>query len=60
MATIWKGSVTFGLVNIPVELRPAVRTDRVSFRLLHADDLSPIAYERVCKAEDRLRRLERA
>jgi hypothetical protein len=32
MATIWKGSVTFGLVNIPVELKSAVRTDRISFR----------------------------
>ena len=51
MATIWKGAVTFGLVNIPVELRSAVRTDRLSFRLLHADDLSPIKYERICEAE---------
>lgn len=47
MATIWKGSLTFGLVNVPVELRSAVRTDKISFRQLHADDLSPIKYERV-------------
>ncbi len=51
MATIWKGSVTFGLVNIPVEMRSAVRTDRLSFRLLHADDLSPIRNERICQAD---------
>ena len=51
MATIWKGSVTFGLVNIPVELRSAVRTDRISFRLLHEEDLSPVKYERVCAAD---------
>jgi DNA end-binding protein Ku len=47
MATIWKGSLTFGLVNVPVELRSAVRTDKISFRQLHEDDLSPIKYERV-------------
>src|SRR5918912_2397939 len=51
MATIWKGAITFGLVNIPVELRPAVRTDRLSFRMLHAEDLAPVKYERVCSAD---------
>ncbi len=51
MAAIWKGSITFGLVNIPVELRTAVRADHISFRLLHAEDLSPVRYERVCQAE---------
>ncbi len=51
MATIWKGAITFGLVNIPVELRPAVRTDRLSFRMLHAEDMSPVKYERVCAAD---------
>ena len=51
MATIWKGSLTFGLVHVPVELKPAVRTDRISFRMLHEKDLSPIKYERVCQAD---------
>jgi DNA end-binding protein Ku len=51
MAAIWKGSVAFGLVNIPVELRTAIRSDHISFRLLHQQDLSPIKYERVCQAE---------
>lgn len=51
MAAIWKGSLTFGLVNIPVELRTAVRADHISFRLLHEKDLSPIKYERVCEKE---------
>lgn len=51
MAAIWKGSVSFGLVNIPVELRTAVRADHISFRLLHKDDLSPVKYERVCAAD---------
>ena len=51
MAAIWKGSLTFGLVNIPVELRTAIRADHISFRLLHKQDLSPVKYERVCEAE---------
>ncbi|HXF25311.1 MAG TPA: Ku protein, partial [Gemmatimonadaceae bacterium] len=46
MASVWKGSLSFGLVNIPVELRPAVREDHVSFRLLYRKDLSPVKYER--------------
>jgi DNA end-binding protein Ku len=53
MAAIWKGSLTFGLVNIPVELRTAVRADHISFRLLHEKDLSPVKYERVCQKEDK-------
>lgn len=51
MASIWKGSLTFGLVNIPVELKTAVRSDNLSFRLLHEEDLSPVKYERVCQAD---------
>ena len=51
MASIWKGSITFGLVSIPVELRSAVRSDNLSFRMLHEKDLSPIKYERVCQAD---------
>ncbi len=51
MAAIWKGSITFGLVSIPVELRSAVRTDNISFRMLHEEDLSPIKYERVCAVD---------
>ena len=51
MAAIWKGSITFGLVSIPVELRSAVRADRISFRMLHKDDLSTIRYERICQEE---------
>lgn len=45
---LWKGSIAFGLVNIPVELHTAVRDSRPRFRLLHADDTSPVKYERVC------------
>lgn len=51
MASIWKGALTFGLVNIPVELKTAVRPDHISFRLLHGEDLSPVRYERVCQKD---------
>jgi DNA end-binding protein Ku len=47
MAAIWKGTISFGLVTIPVELQTAVRSDRISFRQLHAEDFSPIRYQRV-------------
>src|SRR5216683_6745813 len=45
---LWKGSISFGLVNIPIELHTAVRDHRPKFRMLHAKDKSPIRFERVC------------
>jgi len=48
---IWKGSISFGLVSIPVELHTAVRDHRPKFRMLHARDKSPVRYERVCQRE---------
>ena len=48
---LWKGSVAFGLVNIPVELHTAVRESRPRFRMLHAADKSPVKFERVCARE---------
>lgn len=51
MAATWKGSVSFGLVNIPVELHSAVSHRRPQFRLLHARDKSPVSYERLCQRE---------
>ena len=48
---MWKGSIAFGLVNIPVELFSATRDHRPRFRLLHAKDESPVHYERVCQSE---------
>ena len=49
--SIWKGSIAFGLVNIPIELYSAVRDHRPKFRLLHAKDEAPVRYERVCQSE---------
>ena len=48
---IWTGSIAFGLVNIPVELHTAVRDSRPHFRMPHAEDKSPIRFERVCARE---------
>jgi DNA end-binding protein Ku len=48
---MWKGSIAFGLVNIPIELYSAVRDHRPKFRMLHAKDESPVSYERVCQNE---------
>src|SRR5579862_2160218 len=55
MAAIWKGAISFGLVNIPIELRTAVRSDNdgISFRQLHEKDLSPIHMDRICNLEDK-------
>jgi DNA end-binding protein Ku len=49
--SMWKGSLAFGLVNIPIELYGATRDHRPKFRLLHAKDEAPVKYERVCQSE---------
>jgi DNA end-binding protein Ku len=48
---IWKGSISFGLVSIPVELHTAVRNHRPKFRMLHARDKSPVKFQRVCQRD---------
>ena len=48
---IWTGSLSFGLVNIPIEVHTAVRDHRPHFRMLHAKDRSPINFERVCQKD---------
>jgi DNA end-binding protein Ku len=51
MRAIWKGSISFGLVNIPIALYPATRAEELKFRLLRARDLSPVNYKRVAEAD---------
>lgn len=51
MRAIWSGSLSFGLVNIPVKLYSAVETKELKFNLLHKDDLSPVRYARVCRRD---------
>jgi DNA end-binding protein Ku len=48
MKALWKGSVTFGLVNIPVRLYSAVSEKSLKFHMLHAEDGGRIKYQRVC------------
>jgi DNA end-binding protein Ku len=51
MRAIWKGTISFGLVTIPIALYPAMRRDDLKFRLLRKGDLSPINYKRVAQAD---------
>jgi DNA end-binding protein Ku len=48
---IWKGSISFGLVNIPIALYPATRREELKFRLLRKTDLSPVNYKRVAEKD---------
>jgi DNA end-binding protein Ku len=45
---IWKGSITFGLVNIPVRLYPATKDRAVSFTMIHRECQAPLKYKRWC------------
>jgi DNA end-binding protein Ku len=49
----WKGSISFGLVEIPVALRPALETKELSFTLLNRKDFAPVGYKRYDKATGR-------
>ncbi len=46
----WRGLVSFGLVNVPVNLYPAVKPEIHGMNYLRKDDLCPIAYKKVCRA----------
>jgi DNA end-binding protein Ku len=48
---IWKGSISFGLVSIPVALQNATRVEELKFRLLRSSDLSPVNYKRVAEVD---------
>lgn len=50
----WSGSITIGLVNVPVRLHTMVRDRSFSFRLLHRDDGQPLRYDRVCTKDGRV------
>ena len=52
MRPIWSGTISFGLVNIPVGVYTATKTERVGFHLLHEKDMGRIQYLKVCKVED--------
>jgi len=53
MRPTWKGSISFGLVYIPIAVYPATREEKLSFRQLRRTDLSPIKYKKVAEADMR-------
>jgi DNA end-binding protein Ku len=52
--SIWTGTITIGLVNVPVKLRAMIFDKSVTFRFLHKTDNSPLRYEKVCVKEDKV------
>jgi DNA end-binding protein Ku len=48
---VWKGAISFGLVNIPVSLYLAAKSQRTSFHQLHAPDHGRIRYRKICELE---------
>ena len=51
MRPTWKGSISFGLVYIPIAVYPATREEKLSFRQLRKRDLSPIKYKKVAESD---------
>ena len=51
--SLWSGSISFGLVNVPVRLYSAVSEHKLHFHFVHEKDSSPIGYEKICKKEDK-------
>ncbi len=51
MRPIWKGSISFGLVYIPISVYSATREEKLSFRQLRASDHSPIKYKKVAEVD---------
>lgn len=50
MRSIWKGYLSFGLVNIPISIYPATEPRRIDFDYLRKEDLCPVGYIRVCRS----------
>jgi DNA end-binding protein Ku len=48
---IWSGTVSFGLVSVPLRMFSAVSEHKLQFHFVHEPDGSPIGYEKICKAE---------
>ncbi len=51
MRSLWKGSISFGLVSLPVALFPATRREEIRFSMLRRSDLSPINFKRVAAVD---------
>lgn len=53
MHTMWKGTISFGLVNIPVKMHAATENKDVKLRQLHKECQTPVQYKKVCPVCDR-------
>ncbi|GAE35291.1 non-homologous end joining protein Ku [Halalkalibacter akibai] len=53
MHTVWKGSISFGLVNIPIKLHTATENKDIKLRQLHKECHTPISYQKVCPGCDK-------
>ena len=51
---IWTGSLTIGLVNVPVKLYPMIYDRGISFRFLHKPDGQPLKYQKVCTKDEKV------
>src|SRR5689334_16422230 len=53
MRSIWSGSISFGLINIPIKLYSATNDKNIDFDYLHKKDFSPVRYAKVCEHEEK-------
>src|SRR6185436_4577112 len=49
MPAAWKGTISFGLVNIPITLMNAFKAKEMEFHMLHKEDNGRIGYQKICK-----------
>lgn len=52
--TMWTGSITIGLINVPIKLYPMIYDRGIQFHFLHKTDGQPLKYERVCTKDDKI------
>ena len=48
MRAMWRGSISFGLINVPIKMYAATEKKSVSFRQIHRECGTPIRYEKTC------------
>jgi DNA end-binding protein Ku len=51
---IWSGSITIGLINVPVKLYPMIYDRAISFRFLHKTDGQPLKYQKICTKDEKI------
>ena len=51
--SIWNGTISFGLVKVPIKLYSATESHTIRFREVHLKDAAPLEHRRICSADDR-------